>query len=470
VAKKTAVIDIGSNSITLVIYKKTSRLAFYELYRQKYKIKIGEGSYKKDGFLQEEPMKRAYEALKDFSSVIRAYKCQKTLCIATSALRDAPNKREFIKRVEKELGIKIKVIDGQKEAEFGAISSLNLLPSFDEFVTVDIGGGSTEFAKVVNAKVVKTITLQLGHVRVYEKAKSMDEKKALIKSELKRLDSDFFSKRVVTIGGTAREIAKYIQKKEGYPLYKCLHAYSYSDETALKYMQKLIEYEQNKIKKYISKSRQETIQDGALILCNIVRLIEPKEIVVSSFGVREGVYLSDLLRSFNYKFPSNFKLDQRVLLDRFGEIVRVNNYYQNIANKLYPYIFEDDEFKKTVSYCSKLFLLNSMNFYSWIEYLNFVFTHKEKVTIAYLMQSFNDEELDKKLYKKYKSLLPDFKKLEKLFFILNLTAILAKNMKVQDVKVEKKDDLLTIKINISDLTKDEIENLKSPYKIKIESR
>jgi exopolyphosphatase/guanosine-5'-triphosphate,3'-diphosphate pyrophosphatase len=199
-------------------------------------------------------------------------------------------------------------------------------------------------------------------------------------------------------------------------------------------------------------------------------LIEPKEIVVSSFGVREGVYLSDLLRSFNYKFPSNFKLDQRVLLDRFGEIVRVNNYYQNIANKLYPYIFEDDEFKKTVSYCSKLFLLNSMNFYSWIEYLNFVFTHKEKVTIAYLMQSFNDEELDKKLYKKYKSLLPDFKKLEKLFFILNLTAILAKNMKVQDVKVEKKDDLLTIKINISDLTKDEIENLKSPYKIKIESR
>jgi squalene cyclase len=86
------------------------------------------------------------------------------------------------------------------------------------------------------------------------------------------------------------------------------------------------------------------------------------------------------------------------------------------------------------------------------------------------MQSFNDEELDKKLYKKYKSLLPDFKKLEKLFFILNLTAILAKNMKVQDVKVEKKDDLLTIKINISDLTKDEIENLKSPYKIKIESR
>jgi exopolyphosphatase/guanosine-5'-triphosphate,3'-diphosphate pyrophosphatase len=337
-------------------------------------------------------------------------------------------------------------------------------------VTVDIGGGSTEFAKVVNGKVVKTITLQLGHVRVYEKAKSMDEKKALIDSELKKLDSDFFSKRVVTIGGSAREIAKFIQKKEDYPLYKCLHAYSYSDKTALKYMKKLIEYDHEKIKKYISKSRQETIQDGTLVLYEIVKLMEPKEIVVSSFGVREGVYLSDLLRSFNSKFPSNFKLNQRVLLDRFGEVIRVNNYYQNIANKLYPYIFKDDEFKEIVSYCSKLLLLNSMNFYSWIEYLNFAFTHKQKVMIAYLMQSFSDEELDEKLYKKYKSLLPDFKKLEKLFFILNLTAILAKNMKVQNVKIEKEDDLLSIMIDISDLTKDEIESLEAPYKIKIESR
>jgi len=158
VAKITAVIDIGSNSLTLVIYKKTSRLAFYELHRQKHKIKIGEGSYEKGGMLQPKPMQRAYEALKEFSTIIKAFKARKTLCVATSALRDAPNKKEFIKKIDHKLGIKIKVIDGNKESFLGAIAAINLLPNFKEFTTIDIGGGSTEFAKVVDNKIVKNIS------------------------------------------------------------------------------------------------------------------------------------------------------------------------------------------------------------------------------------------------------------------------------------------------------------------------
>jgi len=196
-----------------VIYKKTSRLGFYKLHREKQKIKIGEGSYEKGGVLQEAPRKRAFEALKDFAHIIRAYKCQKTLCVATSALRDAPNKKEFIKKVSRELGINIKVIDGEKEAHFGAISAINLLPKEKEFTTIDIGGGSTEFAKVKDGKVLKTASLQLGHVRLFEKFTTNEEKTAYIMSELEKLDDEFKSKVVVTIGGTAREIAKYIQKK-----------------------------------------------------------------------------------------------------------------------------------------------------------------------------------------------------------------------------------------------------------------
>jgi len=467
VAKITAVIDIGSNSLTLVIYKKTSRLSFYELHRKKHKIKIGEGSYEKGGVLQPEPMKRAYEALKEFSTIIKAFKARKTLCVATSALRDAPNKKEFIKKVNLELGIKIKVIDGDKESFLGAISAINLLPKYKEFTTIDIGGGSTEFAKVVDGKVIKTISLQLGHVRVNEKCKTIEEKEEFIQKELLKLDSEFKSDITVTIGGSAREIAKYIQKKEDYPLYKCLHAYSYDMSTAQKNISKLISYDKDKLKKYISKSRQDTIKDGALILLNSLEKLATKDIVVNRMGVREGVFLSDLLRNFNLKFPSNFKLNQRVLLDRFAEVPKVHNYYQNIANKLYDLLCEDREYKEIVSFCSKLLLINSLNFYSWIEFLSFGYTHQEKVTIAYLMQSFSDEELDKKLYEKYMILLPSFNRLEKLFFILNLTSILAEDMNIQKVDMKKEGDTIMIDMELSLLSIDKIKSLDLPYKIKI---
>jgi len=470
VAKITAVIDIGSNSLTLVIYKKTSRLAFYELHRQKHKIKIGEGSYEKGGVLQPKPMKRAYEALKEFSTIIKAFKAQKTLCVATSALRDAPNKKDFIKKVSKELGINIKVIDGDKESFLGAISAINLLPKYKEFTTIDIGGGSTEFAKVVDGKVVKTISLQLGHVRVSEKCKDLEQKSSFIKKELVRLDDEFKSKIVVTIGGSAREIAKFIQKREKYPLYKCLHAYSYDIQTAQKEISKLISYDKEKLKKYVSKSRQDTIQDGAMILLNSLEKLEAKEIVVNKMGVREGVFLSDLLRNFNLKFPSNFKLNQKVLLDRFAEVPKVHNYYQNIANKLYEVLCDDSEYQEIISFCSKLLLINSLNFYSWIEFLNFGYTHQEKVLIAYLMQSFSDEELDEKLYEEFITLLPSYKKLEKLFFILNLTSVLAKDMNIQKVGIIKEDDTIYIDMELSLLSKDEIKALESPYKIKIRKK
>ena len=465
-AKITAVIDIGSNSLTLVIYKKTSRLAFYQLHREKYKIKIGEGSYNHNGYLQDEPMQRAYEALRDFSYIIKAFKARKTLCVATSALRDAPNRMEFIKKVDKELGIKIKVIDGDKESFFGAVSSINLLPKFKEFTTIDIGGGSTEFAKVVNGRVEKTISLQLGHVRVNEKCNSIVEKKKFIQDELKKLDDIFKSDIVVTIGGTAREVAKFVQKKKSYPL-KDLHCFEYDFDDAKSYLDMLVLMDIDKLKKSISKSRVDTIVDGALILEQSLQKLSSKSVVVNKFGVREGVYLKDLLRNLGLNFPKNFKLNQRLLLDRFAQNTKINNYYQNIAIKLYDSLYTHDKYKDTVGFCSKLLLLNDMNFYSWVEYLHFGYEHSEKVTIAYLMQSFLDDEMDEKLYKKYSELLPSFEELESLFFVLKLTSLLAKDMNIQPVKIQRKEDCLEVKIDISKLTIKQIEELKSPIMIRI---
>ncbi len=94
-AKRVAVIDIGSNSVRLAVYEKTSRFAFHLLNESKSRVRLSENAYQNDGNLQELPMQRTIDALKDFLSIIASYKARKTLCVATSALRDAPNKKSF---------------------------------------------------------------------------------------------------------------------------------------------------------------------------------------------------------------------------------------------------------------------------------------------------------------------------------------------------------------------------------------
>ena len=112
-AKITTIIDIGSNSMRMVVFKKTSRFAFHLINETKSKVKISENSYQNDGYLQEIPMKRAFSALESFLNISKNLKSRKILCVATSALRDAPNKGVFLQKVRNELGIDIKVIDGE---------------------------------------------------------------------------------------------------------------------------------------------------------------------------------------------------------------------------------------------------------------------------------------------------------------------------------------------------------------------
>ncbi len=167
-AKRTAVIDIGSNSARMAVYEKTSRFGFNLLKEIKSRVRVGEGAYEKNGELQTIPMERTFNALKEFRAIANNLKCKKILCVATSALRDAPNSSQLINKIKKELNIHVKIIDGQKEAYFGGIAALNLLPFCKKATTVDIGGGSTELAKIENGKIVDTISLNIGTVRLKE--------------------------------------------------------------------------------------------------------------------------------------------------------------------------------------------------------------------------------------------------------------------------------------------------------------
>ena len=132
----------------------------------------------------------AYKALQEFKNIIQSLKCSKVLCVATSALRDAPNASSFIHKVHTQLGIHIKVIDGTKEAYYGAVGAINYLKPLDDALTVDIGGGSTELAKIINGIIVDTISLNIGTVRLkelfFDKKTPLSETRSFIEKELAR--------------------------------------------------------------------------------------------------------------------------------------------------------------------------------------------------------------------------------------------------------------------------------------------
>ena len=181
----------------MVIYEKTSRFAFHLIHEVKSRVRLPENAYQNGGNLQNQAMQRTYDALENFLHIAASYKARKILCVATSALRDAPNKNEFLSQVKNGLGLNIKVIDGQKEAHYGAIACCNLLPKSDA-LTIDIGGGSTEFSYIIDGKVTNTLSLELGTVRLkelYFDKGDIEGARDYINKELDKLNENYNNKR-----------------------------------------------------------------------------------------------------------------------------------------------------------------------------------------------------------------------------------------------------------------------------------
>jgi len=289
-----AVIDIGSNSARLVVYQTSSQYGFQILCERKSKVRIGEGAYQANGYLQPLGMNRAYLALYEFVSTTKKYPVSKVITIATSALRDAPNAEIFTSKIEKELNLKIEIIDGKKEALFGAIAVINFLP-IKEGITIDIGGGSSDIALIKDSKVVDTFSLNIGTVRLkelfFDNNKSIQETKEFINNTLKRLPSHFKSKQAIGIGGTARALSNGIIKNL-YSEKKEVHGFSYNIQQEQEYFSKIAYANIKELSQFsLPKGRFDTIREGTLIWQSILKYIEAVEVITSTVGIREGAFL-----------------------------------------------------------------------------------------------------------------------------------------------------------------------------------
>ncbi len=485
-AKRTAIIDIGSNSARLIIIEKTSHYGFHLICEQKSKVRIGEGAYEKNSYLQPIGIKRAFLTLQSFTHTIEKFKVHKTICVATSALRDAPNGKIFVKWIEKELGISIKIIDGNKEANYGAIAVNNLLP-IDNGITIDIGGGSSDMALIKNGDIVDTYSLNLGTVRLKElffdkemSRQEINEKaKAYIQSELQRLPIHFKHKLAIGIGGTARTLSKGIMKLSLHPLDK-LHAFTYEIDAFKAYLEDIPLSSAKNLKKFgLKKNRYDTIREGTLIFNEILSHIGADSVMSSSVGVREGVFLEQALKHENLKFPRDINPSIISILDRFKPCIQVESKKKNkrkIASDLYSElqieINDDLQYSKELLWAIKLSTIgNTLTiykshqhaFYIAMQELNYGFTHEQILLVSLLLRMHGKELLNKPLFQSFEPLLPPKNNLLWLSFIYTLTVFIHEASNSAQIDFFYSNKTLTI---TSDkplyLAKEKIKSLEKP--------
>lgn len=485
-SKVTTIIDIGSNSMRMVVLQKSSRFAFNLINETKSRVKISEGCYENDGNLQEIPMQRAYESLKSFLNISNALKSRKIICVATSALRDAPNSNIFISKIRKDLGLNIKVIDGEKEAYYGGVAALNLLHD-DTFVTVDIGGGSTEFCFVNKGKVEKSISLNIGTVRIkelYFNKNDVDGAKKYILDNLKKiLDLEItIPKKVVGIGGSIRALSKIVMAKNQYPL-DILHGYVYQVKDEISLFDRISRAKNNEdLKSFgVKKDRFDTIKEGAFIFKTILDELKIDEVVTSGVGVREGAYLTDLLRNSNHKFPENFNISVRSLLDRFQIDEKQSAYLGNNAKKIFdvlkPIHNLDNKFRSLLVISSKLHSIGStLNFYKSndnafdfiLNGLNYDFLHTSRVVVAHTIKFSKKSLPSRNDILKYEDLLPSLEVMQWMSFMISLNIAINQDLSRPKVEYVLNDDTLQITLlNKSFLIESNIEKLESPEDLNI---
>jgi exopolyphosphatase/guanosine-5'-triphosphate,3'-diphosphate pyrophosphatase len=486
-SKVTTIIDIGSNSMRMVVLQKSSRFAFSLINETKSKVKISEGCYENDGNLQEIPMQRAYESLKSFLNISTALKSRKIICVATSALRDAPNSNIFISRIKKDLGLNIKVIDGEKEAYYGGVAALNLIAD-DTFVTVDIGGGSTEFCFIKNGKIEKSISLDIGTVRIKELYFNKDDIEGARKNILDNLKNIFKSdveipKKIVGIGGSIRALSKMVMINNSYPL-DILHGYTYDVKKEISLFEKIVIARNNDELKSlgVKKDRYDTIKEGAFIFKTILDELSITEVITSGVGVREGVYLTDLLRNSNHKFPANFNVSVRSLLDRFEIDQKQSAFMGNNAGKIFdvlkPLHNLDSKFRSLLIISSKLHSIGStLNFYKSndnafdfiLNGLNYDFLHSSRVVVAHTIKFSKKSLPTKSEILKYEELLPTLSVMQWMSFMISLNIAINQDLSRPKVSYELNNNVLKITLsNNSFLIQSNIDKLESPEDLIIE--
>ena len=293
-----AVIDVGSNSGRAVVLQLSPNGHLEILAGGKAPLRLAR-DIGRDGVLSELTIDRVIGVLHDFKAVADGAGATRVMAVATAAVRESGNGADLRRRALREVGLRIKVVDGDEEARYSLIGAISGLP-VDHGLLMDIGGGSLEMCHFRDRQFQRAWTLPLGALRTSDRFLPSDPptkreieelgdhvRSVLTKEGVPSLDKD---EHLVGTGGTIRNLAKIDRRTRSYPIPR-LHAYVLTRGRAQDLADDLASRPMAKRRSVpgLSGERIDSIAGGALVAALAIEHTGAAEVVVSGQGLREGL-------------------------------------------------------------------------------------------------------------------------------------------------------------------------------------
>jgi exopolyphosphatase/guanosine-5'-triphosphate,3'-diphosphate pyrophosphatase len=284
------VIDIGSNSVRLVIYEGLSR-APAPIFNEKVLAGLGR-EVQSTGLLAPDAVAQALRALKRFRALCDTLQVKRVFAIATAACREAKNGAAFIAQAERLCGVKIDILSGAREAE---LSALGVMSGFyrPNGLVADLGGGSLELVDIRGEKLRRGLSLPLGGLALQDASKkSLKKANKIVSATLRAVKPKSAGKgrSLYAVGGAWRALGHLHMAQTGYPLH-VTHGYTMRAREAVEFCELVQRVNPENLSQIdvVSSARRPLLGYAALVLEHLIRKTRPDHVVISALGVREGL-------------------------------------------------------------------------------------------------------------------------------------------------------------------------------------
>jgi len=320
--KTIGIIDLGSNSIRLVLVRVGDKGNFKIINDYKVSVRLEEGMGEKGG-MEQARMERALEALRTFRDICDSVEADEIIATGTEALRRAANREELLERARSECGIEVRVLSGQEEAWYGYFGVAHSMKP-EHALLMDIGGGSTELTLVENGELKASTSLHVGTINLTSRFALQSRLEPLQASALEKYLAKSFAgvpwlrnlgcPMLIGIGGSSRTLAKIDRRCKNYPL-DLHHNYEMSaeDVTGIYHSLLPMSLEQRRKIKGLSRDRADLLTGAVAAMAVLMDYCNIPTLRVSANGLREGLIYEYLDRQgIRPDDPLDFSLQSQI--------------------------------------------------------------------------------------------------------------------------------------------------------------
>lgn len=314
---RVALIDIGSNTIRLVLYSIDDLYNFTETHNVKTPARLSQYIDHSSGesVMAQEGIEVLIEALSSFMAITEQFDIQFIYPMATAAVRQSSNNQDIIRQVKEATGLEIQIVPEEDEAGYGAYAIIHST-TIDSTISIDIGGGSCEITLIEDKEIIDYHSFPFGAVSLskqffkgkdHNDPEAIEEVRSFVRKQFKSFSWIKKAKLPVTaIGGSARNVANVYQRQVRYPM-AGLHGFYMSDDYLRQTLQLFIDTDYKDMEDIdgLSTDRIDLIIPATIVFEELTNAVKTDQFIISTQGLREGIILKHINEHYNYPVDSH---------------------------------------------------------------------------------------------------------------------------------------------------------------------